>query len=115
MRRYVRDAGPLLERLNLLTRADVTTANERKERRIQRRVDELEERIEALAEQEALDAMRPPVDGRVIMAHLGLDPGPVVGEAWQHLLDLRLERGPMPEEEALTALDEWWAARDDPA
>lgn len=113
VRRYVRDAGDQLTRLNLLTRADVTTGNERKARRIQRRVDELEERIVALEEQEQLDALRPPVDGRVIMGHLGLEPGPVVGEAWQHLLDLRIEHGPMEPDEALAALDRWWAARGD--
>lgn len=113
VRRYVRDAGPQLSRLNLLTRADVTTGNARKAQRIQRRMDELEQRIEALQEQEELDAMRPPVDGRVIMDHLGVDPGPVVGEAWDHLLELRIEHGPMARDAALAALDEWWAARAD--
>jgi poly(A) polymerase len=108
VRRYVRDAGDLLDRLNALTRADVTTRNPKKAARIQRRVDELEQRIEELAEAEELAAMRPPVDGNQIMAHLGLSEGPEVGRAWHHLLDLRLEHGPMSEEEALAALDEWW-------
>lgn len=112
VRRYVRDAGDQLERLNLLTRADVTTGNQRRARRIQRRVDELEDRIAALQEQERLDALRPPVDGRVIMDHLGIEPGPVVGEAWDHLLELRIERGPMDADAALAALDEWWRDRD---
>ena len=108
VRRYVRDAGDLLDRLNALTRADVTTRNPKKAARIQRRVDELERRIEELAEAEELAAMRPPVDGNQIMAHLGLSEGPEVGRAWHHLLELRLELGPMSEEQALAALDEWW-------
>jgi poly(A) polymerase len=112
VRRYVRDAGEVLERLNLLTRADVTTANARRAAAIQNRVTELEERIDHLREQEELDALRPAIDGRRIMEHLGIGPGPEVGEAWQFLLDLRIERGPMPDDEALTALDEWWAGRD---
>jgi poly(A) polymerase len=111
VRRYVRDAGALLERLNALTRADVTTRNPRKAARIQRRVDELEARIDELAEQEELSAMRPPVDGNRIMAHLGIRPGPDVGRAWHFLLERRLERGPMSEDEALAELDAWWAQR----
>ena len=111
VRRYVRDAGDLYERLNALTRADVTTANARRARAIQRRVDELEARVAELREQEELEAMRPAIDGNAIMRHLGVRPGPVVGEAWQHLLELRIERGPMSEEEALAALDDWWQVR----
>lgn len=113
VRRYVRDAGDQLDRLNLLTRADVTTSNDRKERRIQRRVDELEERIEALAEQEELNAMRPPIDGQQIMDRLGIEPGPLVGEAWDFLLELRIDEGPMEPDAALAALDTWWAERQD--
>jgi poly(A) polymerase len=113
VRRYVRDAGHLLERLNLLTRADVTTGNARKAARIQRNVDLLEERIAALREQEELDALRPQVDGNRIMEHLGIRPGPVVGQAWQHLLELRIDEGPMDEAAALAALDTWWAAREE--
>jgi hypothetical protein len=94
VRRYVRDAGALYERLNALTRADVTTGNARRARAIQRRVDELEARVDELGAEE-LEAMRPAVDGNAIMRHLGIRPGPIVGEAWQHLLDLRLEHGPM--------------------
>jgi poly(A) polymerase len=108
VRRYVRDAGELYDRLNALTRADVTTGNPRRARAIQRRVDELEARVAELREQEQLEAMRPAIDGNAIMRHLGVRPGPVVGEAWQHLLELRLERGPMTEEEAFAALDAWW-------
>ncbi len=113
VRRYVRDAGPVLERLNLLTRADVTTSNARKAQAIQSRVTELEERIDHLRAQEELDALRPAIDGRRIMEHLGIAPGPAVGEAWQFLLDLRIEHGPMDDDAALAALDEWWAARDE--
>ncbi|MEX0753502.1 MAG: CCA tRNA nucleotidyltransferase [Actinomycetota bacterium] len=110
VRRYVRDAGPLLDRLNQLTRADVTTRNPKKAERFARLQDELEERIAALAEQENLDAMRPPIDGRRVMEHLGVAPGPEVGRALEHLMDLRMERGPMTEDEAIQALDAW--ARD---
>jgi len=111
VRRYVRDAGEVLDRLNLLTRADVTTANARKAQAIQKRVTELEERIDHLRAQEELDALRPAIDGRRIMEHLGIPPGPEVGAAWQFLLDLRIEHGPMEDEDALAALDAWWAAR----
>jgi len=113
VRRYVRDAGPLLEQLNALTRADVTTGNQRKAARIQRHVDDLEVRIVELREQEELDALRPPIDGNQIMRHLGVRPGPVVGEAWQFLLEERLDRGPMTDDEAYAALDTWWATRAD--
>jgi poly(A) polymerase len=111
VRRYVRDAGPLLDDLNQLTRADVTTRNERRAERFRQLQDELELRIAELAEQENLDAMRPPLDGRQVMEHLGLEPGPLVGEALEHLMELRLDRGPIPEDEALALLDEWWATR----
>jgi poly(A) polymerase len=115
VRRYVRDAGHLLERLNALTRADVTTGNARKAARIQRNVDRLEDRIVELREQEELEAMRPPVDGNRIMSHLGIPPGPLVGQAWQHLLELRIDEGPMDEARALAALDAWWADQEDQA
>ena len=107
VRRYVRDAGPLLDQLNQLTRADVTTRNERKAARFQALQDDLEERIARLAEQENLDAMRPPLDGKQVMAHLGLDPGPQVGEALRFLMEVRMERGPIPQDEALVLLDGW--------
>ena len=110
VRRYVRDAGDLLDRLNQLTRADVTTRNARKARAIQRRMDDLEERIAELREQEQLEAMRPPIDGNQIMEHTGMAPGPRVGEAWNWLLELRLEVGPVEDEVAYAALDRWWAA-----
>ena len=112
VRRYVRDAGHNYGRLNALTRADVTTGNPRKADRIQRRVDELERRVVELCEREELESVRPAVDGNRIMQHLGIRPGPLVGEAWNHLLELRLEHGPMSEDDALAALDAWWAQRE---
>jgi poly(A) polymerase len=112
VRRYVRDAGPLLDRLNMLTRADCTTRNEQRAARFAMLQDELEERIARLAEQENLDAMRPPLDGRQVMERLGIDPGPAVGEALAYLMEVRMERGPIPEEEAYALLDRWWSERD---
>jgi poly(A) polymerase len=111
VRRYVRDAGHLLDRLNQLTRADVTTRNEHRAERFARLQDELEERIAALAEAENLDAMRPPLDGRQVMDRLGLEPGPDVGEALAYLMEIRLERGPIPQEEAFALLDTWAEGR----
>ncbi|HJR88970.1 MAG TPA: CCA tRNA nucleotidyltransferase [Aeromicrobium sp.] len=111
VRRYVRDAGDQLERLHILTRADCTTRNERKAARLQRTYDELEGRIAALAEQEELDAMRPDLDGNQIMQVLGIGPGRDVGDAYNFLLELRLEKGPLGEEAATEALKAWWATR----
>ncbi|MBI3647186.1 MAG: CCA tRNA nucleotidyltransferase [Actinobacteria bacterium] len=111
VRRYVRDAGPLLDQLNQLTRADVTTRNADRAKRFQALQDDLEERIARLAEEENLEALRPALDGNQIMAHLGIPPGPLVGEAWNHLMEIRLERGPVDEEEAYTLLDEWAAEK----
>ena len=107
VRRYVRDAGPLLDRLNQLTRADVTTRNPERARRFAALQDELEERIAALAEQENLEAMRPPLDGHQVMERLGVQGGPVVGEALGYLMEVRLERGPVPEDEAYALLEAW--------
>lgn len=107
LRRYVRDAGPLLDRLNLLTRADCTTANPARAREFARLQDELEERIARLAEEENIAAIRPPLDGNQIMQRLGIPPGPLVGEAREYLLELRMDRGPIDEEEAYGLLDEW--------
>jgi poly(A) polymerase len=107
VRRYVRDAGHLLDRLNQLTRADCTTRNEERAIRFARLQDELEERIARLAEEENLQALRPPLDGRQVMGHLGLEPGPTVGRALDYLMDVRLERGPIPEDDAYKLLDEW--------
>ncbi len=110
VRRYVRDAGPLLDRLNQLTRADCTTQNPLKAKQLEALQDDLEERIARLAEEENVEQMRPPLDGNQIMEHLGLAPGPAVGRAREHLMELRLDRGPLDDEEAYRLLDEWWAA-----
>ena len=111
VRRYVRDAGHLLDKLNELTRCDCTTRNRRRAEQLARRMDQLEERIQALREQEALDAIRPDLDGQQVMALLGVRPGPVVGEALQMLLDARMEEGPLGEEEATRRLLAWWEDR----
>jgi poly(A) polymerase len=111
VRRYVRDAGPLLDRLNQLTRADVTTGNRFKAKQFRALMDDLEERIARLAEEENLEAMRPLLDGRQIMEHLGIEPGPLVGEAREHLMEERLERGPIGLDEAYALLDAWAAER----
>jgi poly(A) polymerase len=119
VRRYVRDAGDQLERLHVLTRADCTTRNRRKAERLRRTYDDLETRIERLAEEEELAAIRPDLDGNQIMDILGIGPGREVGAAYNYLLDLRLEQGPMSQEDAKTALLAWWSERtsagDDPA
>ncbi len=114
VRRYVRDAGELLEPLNELVRCDVTTANERRERGIQRRIDELEERIKVLATQEELSMMRPPVNGHDVMEFLGIEPGPRVGEIMEILLEKRIEDGPFSKEEALAIAKEWATGPDIP-
>ncbi len=111
VRRYVRDAGPLLELLHILTRADVTTRNRKKADRLGFAYDDLEDRIAAIAEAEGVAAVRPDLDGEAIMRLLGLRPGPEVGEAYRFLLELRLEEGPLGPEVAEQRLREWWAAR----
>ncbi|MGW7514652.1 CCA tRNA nucleotidyltransferase [Streptomyces sp. NPDC054796] len=113
VRRYVRDAGPLLSRLHKLTRSDCTTRNKKKASALSRAYDGLEERIARLQEQEELDAIRPDLDGNDIMRVLGISPGPEVGQAYKHLLELRLENGPMERDEAVAALKEWWAGHED--
>jgi poly(A) polymerase len=107
VRRYVRDAGPLLDRLNFLVRSDCTTRNVFKARQLAAYSDELEQRIARLEAEEELASIRPPLDGRQVMALLGIPPGPLVGRALAHLLELRLDRGPIPSEEAVQALREW--------
>jgi len=111
VRRYVRDADTLLERLHILTRADVTTRNARKAARLHGAYQELEDRIVVLAGQEELAAIRPDLDGEQIMALLGIRPGPVVGEAYRFLLETRLDEGPLGAEEAERRLRQWYAAR----
>ena len=111
VRRFVRDAGPLLDDLIALTRADCTTRNQRKADALARRIDDLEVRIAELQAAEAVRSIRPDLDGAEVMEHLGIGPGPVVGQALAHLLELRLEHGPMERDAALAELDEWYAAR----
>jgi len=111
VRRYVRDAGPLLVRLHKLTRADCTTRNKKRATALQKTYDMLEERISVLLEQEELDSLRPDLDGGAIMRLLDIPAGPQVGQAYRFLMELRLDRGPLGEEEATQELLAWWQAR----
>ena len=111
VRRYVTDAGELLQHLHRLTRADVTTQNRRKAQRLARAYDELEQRIEDLAAQEEIDRIRPDLDGNQIMEILGIGPGKEVGLAYRFLLDLRMEEGPLGAERATEELHRWWSQR----
>jgi len=111
VRRYVRDAGPLLDRLNRLVRSDSTTRNKMRARELSVAMDTLEERIARLAAEEDLKRIRPPIDGHEVMSHLGVGPGPVIGEALDHLLEIRLERGEYSKDEAFAMLDDWAGAR----
>jgi poly(A) polymerase len=112
VRRYVRDAGDQLERLNHLQRSDCTTRNKRRAAMLARRMDELEARIEQLRQQEELDAIRPPLDGRQVMELLGVGPGPIVGEALDFLLEARLDEGPIDPDDARARLTVWARERD---
>lgn len=111
VRRYVRDAGPLLRELNVLTRCDCTTRNAKKATRLARRMDELEERIDLLAEAEQLAALRPELDGNAVIEQLGVEPGRIVGEAMSFLMEIRLEEGLIGDAEVRRRLDDWYAAR----
>jgi len=111
IRRYVRDAGDQLERLHILTRADCTTRNTAKARRLRAAYDDLERRIAELAEQEELNAIRPDLNGDQIMQILGIPPGPDVGRAYRFLLERRIEEGPLGDDRARSELLTWWAAR----
>ena len=111
VRRYVNDAGPLLTELNVLTRCDCTTRNERKAARLARRMDELEERIIELTAKEELKAMRPELDGLAVMQHLNVPAGPIVGRALKFMLEIRLEEGLVGDEEIRRRLDSWWATQ----
>jgi poly(A) polymerase len=111
VRRYVTDAGPLLGRLHKLVRADCTTRNKRRAARLQADYDRLEARIAELAAKEDLDRVRPDLNGNQIMEILGIPAGPQVGEAWRFLRELRLDRGPLGEEEATRELLDWWTNR----
>ncbi len=113
VRRYVRDAGPLLDRLHVLTRADCTTRNTRKAERLRRTYDDLEARIERLSVEEELASIRPELDGAQIMATLGIGPGPDVGRAYRFLLELRLDQGLVGEDRAREALLVWWSGAEE--
>ena len=109
VRRYAKETGPLFERLNRLTRADATTRNKRKSQIFSAAMDELEERVRQLRKQEDLDAIRPDLDGGQIMEILDLQPGPMVGKAYRHMLDYRLDMGPVDQDQAVEELKSWWA------
>lgn len=108
VRRYVTDAGDLLTRLHILTRSDVTTRNRRKAERLAFAYDDLERRIEELAQKEAISAIRPDLNGQQIMEILGIAPGPVVGQAYKHMLEIRMEHGPLEYDDAREQLLSWW-------
>jgi poly(A) polymerase len=107
VRRYVRDAGPLLESLNELVRCDVTTANKRRERSIQSGIDELEKRIEELSKKEELSRLRAPIDGNEVMVYLAMDPGPRIGEIMRILVEKRIDDGPYSRREAFETARDW--------
>jgi poly(A) polymerase len=111
IRRYVRDADHLLSRLHVLTRADVTTRNQRKAERLAFAYDDLEHRIAELEKQEELNSIRPDLSGEEIMEILAIRPGPEVGEAYRFLMELRLDEGSLGSEEAKNRLLTWWASR----
>jgi poly(A) polymerase len=113
VRRYVRDAGPLLDRLNELTRCDCTTRNPAKAKALATRMDELEARIADLRSREELDSIRPDLDGTAVMELLSVPPGPLVGRALAFLLELRLDEGPLGEAEAARRLLAWRAEQPD--
>ncbi len=109
VRRYVRDAGPYLAELNVLTRCDCTTRNEKKARILARRMDEMEERIAEVMEREELASLRPEIDGQRVMELLNVPAGPIVGAALEFLMDIRLEEGIIGEDAAVERLRAWWA------
>jgi poly(A) polymerase len=111
VRRYARNAGPLLGTLNELIRCDCTTRNRAKAANLQRDIDDLERRIKWLAEEDRRAAERPGLDGTQVMEHLGLPPGPEVGQALAHLLELKRAEGDLPLDELLRRLEAWWEAR----
>jgi poly(A) polymerase len=111
VRRYVTDAGPLLERLHELVRADCTTRNKRRAARLQANYDDLVNRIRELAAKEDLQRVRPDLDGNEIMRILDIPAGPQVGQAWQYLKELRLDRGPLDHDEAVDELRKWWNSK----
>jgi poly(A) polymerase len=111
VRRYATDAGNLLPRLHKLVRSDSTTRNKKRAAALSATYDSLEARIAELSEKENLAAVRPDLDGNAIMELLGLEEGPDVGRAWRFLKELRLERGPLPRDEAEAELLAWWSTK----
>lgn len=109
VRRYVKDAGHLYERLNRLTRADATTQNRRKAMVFSSAMDEMEDRVRELKKKEDFDAIRPDINGNEIMDLLGLEPGPMIGKAYRHMLDYRLDNGPVDHDVAVAELRRWYA------
>jgi poly(A) polymerase len=111
VRRYVRDAGPLLDRLNELVRCDVTTANPRRQRAIQNQIDELEKRIAELGAKEEISRLRAPIDGHQVMEYLGIGPGPQIGDIMGLMLERRIEEGPYTKGEAFAMVRQWAIAQ----
>jgi poly(A) polymerase len=111
VRRYVRDADEQLARLHKLTRADCTTRNQRRAAILSATYDDLEQRIAVLEEQEELKSIRPDLDGNDIMEILGVPSGPKVGKAYNYLLEVRLDEGPLARDEAIKRLTQWWQAQ----
>lgn len=109
VRRYVKDSGDLYHRLNRLTRADATTQNKAKERMFAQAMDDLEDRVIELKKKEDFDAIRPDINGEEIMEILGITPGPEVGKAYKHMLDYRLDNGPVEHDEAVAELKRWYS------
>ncbi|HVL50167.1 MAG TPA: CCA tRNA nucleotidyltransferase [Actinomycetota bacterium] len=112
VRRYVRDAGPMLEKLNKLVRSDCTTRNPAKARQLSKRMDDLEAWIADLSSREELERLRPALDGNEVMSHLKLRPGRMVGEALDFLMEVRLDEGEIPKDEAYRRLDDWFRQRE---
>lgn len=111
VRRYARDAGHLLGRLNALVRSDCTTRSQVKLANLHRDIDDLEARIAQLAEEDRIAAERPGIDGVAVMAHLGIGPGREVGRALAHLLEVKRTEGDLPDDELYARLDQWWRAQ----
>jgi poly(A) polymerase len=109
VRRYVADSGPLYSRLNRLTRADATTQNKRKSLMFDHAMDEMEARVTELKKKEDLESIRPDINGSQIMELLGVQPGPIVGKAYTHMLEYRMENGEVGYDAAVAELKKWWS------
>ncbi len=113
VRRYVRDAGEQLAELNVLTRCDCTTRNEKKARILSSRMDDLEARIAELNAKEELQKLRPELDGQQVMELLSVPAGPIVGAALEFLMDIRLEEGLIGDDAIRARLATWWEENKD--